>query len=109
MAPTTHLSSIADDVLQRCALRLDTSVSGLVKEFESGWKGENGEYSKKLVEYCSSKTLYEICKDVEQTIREGSFSKLTFDMMLAWESPTSADEQSHKVETDCLLFMLCSM
>ncbi|KAM0045409.1 hypothetical protein Hdeb2414_s0009g00303551 [Helianthus debilis subsp. tardiflorus] len=96
MAPTTHLSSIADDVLQRCALRLDTSVSGLVKEFESGWKGENGEYSKKLVEYCSSKTLYEICKDVEQTIREGSFSKLTFDMMLAWESPTSADEQSHK-------------
>nr|GEU96912.1 RNA-directed DNA polymerase, eukaryota [Tanacetum cinerariifolium] len=86
------------DVLQRCAMRLDTSVSGLIEEFESGWKGgenKKGEYGRKLVEYCSSKTLYEMCKDVEQTIREGTFSQLTFDMMLAWEMPTSADEQSH--------------
>ncbi|GJT41345.1 hypothetical protein Tco_0941210 [Tanacetum coccineum] len=95
---TNNLSSIADDVLQRCAMRLDTSVRGLIEEFESGWKGgenKKGEYGRKLVEYCSSKTLYEMCKDVEQTIREGKFSQLTFDMMLAWEMPTSADEQSH--------------
>ncbi|KAK9079249.1 hypothetical protein SSX86_000919 [Deinandra increscens subsp. villosa] len=92
---TTQLSSIADDVLQRCALKLEVPVSGLVEEFEGGWKGEKGEYWRKLVEYCSSRTLYEICKDVDQTIKEGIFSKLTFDMMLAWEVPTSADEQSH--------------
>lgn len=72
-------------------------MSGLVKEFESGWKGKKGEYSRKLVEYCSSKALYEMCKDVEQTVKEGTFSQLTFDMMLAWETPTSADEQSHSV------------
>lgn len=70
-----------------------------MEEFEGGWKGEKkGEYSRKLVEFCSSKTLYEMCKDVDQTIREGTFSKLTFDMMLAWESPTPEDEQTHKVQ-----------
>ncbi|KAI3688005.1 hypothetical protein L1987_81711 [Smallanthus sonchifolius] len=96
MERTKHLSPIADDVLQRCAMRLETPLSELVKEFEGGWKGEKkGEYWRKLVEYCSAKALYEMCKDVEQTIREGTFSKLTFDMMLAWESPTPADEQSH--------------
>ncbi|KAD0858371.1 hypothetical protein E3N88_43612 [Mikania micrantha] len=100
MERSMHLSSIAGDVLQRCALKLETPVRGLVEEFEGGWKGERkGEYWKKLVAYCSSKTLYEMCKDVEQTIREGTFSKLTFDMMLAWESPTSADERSH---TECM-------
>ncbi|KAI7728696.1 hypothetical protein M8C21_019067 [Ambrosia artemisiifolia] len=92
---TTHLSPITNDVLQRCALRLETTVAGLVEEFEGGWKGDEGEYYRKLVEYCSAKTLYEMCKDVEQTIREGTFSTLTFDMMLAWESPTLDDEQSH--------------
>ncbi|CAH1452232.1 unnamed protein product [Lactuca virosa] len=91
---TKNLSSIADDVLQRCALKLKTSVSVLVKDFDGKWKGEKKQYSRKLVEYCSSKALYEICKDMEQTIREGTFSRLSFDMMLAWEKPTCADEQA---------------
>ncbi|CAI9289672.1 unnamed protein product [Lactuca saligna] len=91
---TKNLSSIADDVLQRCALKLKTSVSVLVKDFDDKWKGEKKQYSRKLVEYCSSKALYEICKDMEQTIREGTFSRLSFDMMLAWEKPTRADEQA---------------
>ncbi|KAL7596059.1 hypothetical protein Lser_V15G28586 [Lactuca serriola] len=91
---TKNLSSIADDVLQRCSLKLKTSVSVLVKDFDSKWKGEKKQYSRKLVEYCSSKALYEICKDMEQTIREGTFSRLSFDMMLAWEKPACADEQA---------------
>ncbi|KAI3706593.1 hypothetical protein L6452_24449 [Arctium lappa] len=99
MEITINLSSIADDVLHRCALRLETPVNELVKEFEGGWKGEKAEYPRKLVEHVSSKALYEICKDVEQTIREGTFSKLTFDMMLAWETPTTADEESR---TECM-------
>nr|XP_043613825.1 uncharacterized protein LOC122585767 [Erigeron canadensis] len=92
-----HLSTIADDVLQRCALKLEKPVSGLVEEFEKVSKGEikRENYSRKLVEFCCSKTLYEVCKDVEQSIREGTFSRLTFDMMLAWETPTSLDAQSH--------------
>ncbi|XP_071728708.1 uncharacterized protein [Rutidosis leptorrhynchoides] len=95
MDRTRHLSSIADDVLQRCALKLETPVKGLVEEFDRGWKGKKGEYCRKLVEYCSSKALFEMCKDVEQTVKEGTFSRLTFDMMLAWETPTPAEEQSH--------------
>ncbi|KVH90541.1 Protein of unknown function DUF639 [Cynara cardunculus var. scolymus] len=98
METTRNLSSIADDVLQRCALRLETPVNELIKEFEGGWKGEKAEYPRKLVEHVSSKALYEICKDVEQAIREGTFSKLTFDMMLAWETPTTADEESRTIK-----------
>ncbi|KAI3791645.1 hypothetical protein L2E82_05504 [Cichorium intybus] len=96
---TKDLSSIADDVIQRCALKLKTSVRVLVEDFEGGWKGEKRQYSRKLVEYCSSKALYEICKDMEQTIREGTFSRLSFDMMLAWEKPTRREEES---QAECM-------
>lgn len=81
-------------------------MSVLVKDFDSKWKGEKKQYSRKLVEYCSSKALYEICKDMEQTIREGTFSRLSFDMMLAWEKPACADEQAQMVHKICLCVFL---
>ncbi|XP_071688331.1 uncharacterized protein [Rutidosis leptorrhynchoides] len=91
-----HLSSIANTLLQRCAMRLDLSVNELIEEFEIGWKPELGGYSRKLVEYCSSKVLNEMCRNnVEDLIKEGVFSRFTFDMMLAWEMPSYVDEESH--------------
>ncbi|KAI3512055.1 hypothetical protein L1887_19219 [Cichorium endivia] len=94
MEKRKHLSTIANGVLQRCAVRLDTSVNELVEEFESGWKPDIGGYSRKLVEYCAAKVLNEMCRNLEEVIREGIFSRFTFDMMLAWEIPSSADEES---------------
>ncbi|XP_042490262.1 uncharacterized protein LOC122070203 [Macadamia integrifolia] len=90
-----HLSSIANEVLQRCAETLNASVEGLVEEFEVGWKLETNDYSRKLVEFCSSKALSNICCNLEKNIEDGLFSRVTFDMMLAWERPTSADEESY--------------
>ncbi|KAJ6763158.1 ARGH (DUF639) [Salix purpurea] len=90
-----HQSSIANDVIHSCAQKLDTSVEKLVEEFEAGWKQETGDYSRKLVEFCCSKALTVECPYIQEKISDGSFSRLTFDMMLAWEMPTSQDEESH--------------
>ncbi|PHT33385.1 hypothetical protein CQW23_25185 [Capsicum baccatum] len=52
-------------------------------------------YSRKLVEFCCSKGLTDVCSKLEETLVDGSFSRITFDMMLAWEMPSSADEERH--------------
>ncbi|XP_056688788.1 uncharacterized protein [Spinacia oleracea] len=73
--------------------KLDTSVDALLEEFKEAWKPEMGEYSRKLVEFCSSKALRQgpAC----ESISDSSFSRFTFDMMLAWQMPSSADEESY--------------
>ncbi|KAI4350325.1 hypothetical protein L6164_004791 [Bauhinia variegata] len=87
-----YLSSIAEDVVLRCSQKLDTSVDELVDEFEGGWKSETGSYSKNLVEFCSAKAVNSMCQNLEENINDESFSRLTYDMMLAWERPTYYDE-----------------
>ncbi|CAL1382268.1 unnamed protein product [Linum trigynum] len=90
-----HLSSIANDVVHRCAHTVGTSLEELVAEFEAAvWKEETGEYSKKFVEFCCSKALRQVCQFIEEKIVDGSFSRFTFDMMRAWETPTCQQEQS---------------
>lgn len=80
--------------------KLDTSVDRiLVEEFEAEWKPEIGSYSRKFVEYCSAKALTDMCQNIEEKISDGSFNRLTFDMMLAWEMPSSEDEESHAVSS----------
>ncbi|KAG5603849.1 hypothetical protein H5410_025341 [Solanum commersonii] len=75
--------------------RLGTSVDELVHEFEDGWDPKMGCYSRKLVEFCFSKALTDVCSKLEETLVDGSFSRITFDMMLAWQMPSSADEDRH--------------
>ncbi|KAK4715420.1 hypothetical protein R3W88_013758 [Solanum pinnatisectum] len=75
--------------------RLGTSVEELVHEFEDGWDPKMGCYSRKLVEFCCSKALTDVCSKLEETLVDGSFSRITFDMMLAWQMPSSADEDRH--------------
>ncbi|PON94289.1 hypothetical protein TorRG33x02_100270 [Trema orientale] len=97
-----HLSSIANDVVQRCAEKVGSSVEELVEEFESVvWnnneeqQGSYGEgYSRRFVEYCSGKAVKEFCQKVDDKIADGSFARFTFDVMLAWEMPSSADEEA---------------
>ncbi|XP_071938618.1 uncharacterized protein [Coffea arabica] len=90
-----HLSSIVNDVILRCAQVLDTSVDALIKEFESGLDPILHGYSRKLVEYCCSKVLKNLCNSMHERVSDGSFSRFTFDMMLAWEMPNSTDEESY--------------
>ncbi|TKY62873.1 hypothetical protein E2542_SST12738 [Spatholobus suberectus] len=87
-----YLSSIAEDVIKRCAQKLDTSVERLVEDFEGGWNPDMGNYCKKLIEFCSGKVLSEMCHNIEGNINDASFSRLTYDMMLAWERHSYYDE-----------------
>ncbi|XWS64883.1 hypothetical protein CRYUN_Cryun05aG0042400 [Craigia yunnanensis] len=69
---------------------LGTSVDLLVEEFEAGWKpevGDSSSYSRKLVEFCRSKALIQLCGSIEERICNGSYSRFTYDMMIAWEKP----------------------
>lgn len=50
-------------------------------------------YSRELIEFCVCKAVSVVCTNIEEEISNGSFSRLTFDMMLAWETPSSADEE----------------
>ncbi|KAL5171753.1 hypothetical protein HKD37_16G044658 [Glycine soja] len=88
-----YLSSIAEDVIKRCSQKLDTSVEKLVEDFEGGWNPEMGKYCRKLVEFCSGKGVNEMCHNIEGNINDSSFSRLTYDMMLAWERPSYYDEE----------------
>ncbi|CAA3019227.1 uncharacterized protein LOC111411764 [Olea europaea subsp. europaea] len=99
MEKKKHLSSIANDVLNRCAQKLDTSVDSLVEEFEREWDSQMTGYSKKLVEFCCSKVLPVMCVNIDENICDGSFNRFTFDMMSAWEMPSSAEEDSY---TECV-------
>ena len=64
-------------------------------EYESD-VGES--YSRKFVEYCSAKAVKEFCEKVDEKIADGSFSRFTFDAMLAWEMPTSSQEEYSMVD-----------
>lgn len=74
-----------------------STVEGLVKEFEISWKPETGRYSTMFVEFCSAKAMVQMYRNLEEGIASGSFSRLSFDMMLAWETPSSEDEESREV------------
>lgn len=112
MTTKKHLSGIANDVVQRCARKLNTSVEELADEFDVVWKTEEGDgddgcCSRKFMEYCSAKALsQELCANMEEKIADGSFSRFTFDMMLAWEMPSSLDEESCKVYLYMCLFCM---
>ncbi|KAJ8492566.1 hypothetical protein OPV22_014287 [Ensete ventricosum] len=87
------LSSIANDLLDRCAETLDTSVDSLIEEFEQGLKPAVDNYSRRLVEFCCSKTIKNISPRVGKRISDGSISRFTYDMMLAWQNPSTAGSE----------------
>lgn len=73
---------------------IGTSVERLEEDFETEWRAESGGYLRKFVEFCSSRALSGMCQSVGGSLTDGSFSRLTFDMMLAWEMPGSAEEEA---------------
>ena len=68
-----------------------------MEEFETSWKPETGSYSRKFLEFCSAKALADMCRNLKEDICNGSFSRFSFDMMLAWEMPSTEAEESREV------------
>ncbi|KAK9123025.1 hypothetical protein Sjap_012627 [Stephania japonica] len=48
---------------------------------------------KKIGGILQLKALYTMCYYMEEKINDGSFSRFTYDMMLAWERPSSTDDE----------------
>ncbi|XP_031475480.1 uncharacterized protein LOC116247436 [Nymphaea colorata] len=91
-----HLSAVAKSVVARSSEILDTSVSDFVDSFEKGLiKVGTNENGRKLIEFCCSKVVSVLCPFIDEKIKDGYFTRLTFDMMLAWEKPSSIDERPH--------------
>lgn len=76
---------------------VNASVDALLEEFHLSLKLKKENSSRNLVEFCCSKTVGNLCCNLEEKIIDGSFARFTFDMMLAWESPHSIAEQCHSV------------
>ncbi|KAI0524804.1 hypothetical protein KFK09_004190 [Dendrobium nobile] len=74
---------------------LNTSEDSLIKEFDISLKASVDNYSRSLVEFCSSKAIERICSEIGEKISDGDFSRFTFDMMLAWQIPSNTDEESY--------------
>ena len=88
---------------------LNKSIDDLVADFESGLKtAALDNYSRRLVEYCSLQALQSVTSpDLGDTMHEGSLSRLTFDMMLAWETPTPSDQQTTMVSDTSIQIYVC--
>lgn len=78
----------------------------LVHKFEAGWDPDMEGYSRKLVEFCCSKALADMCSKLQEMIDNGDFIRFTFDMMLAWEMPSSTEEETHRVKSSIFIIFL---
>ncbi|PKA46060.1 hypothetical protein AXF42_Ash020874 [Apostasia shenzhenica] len=72
---------------------LGTSEDILVEDAENSFKASHVDsYSRKLIEFCSSKALEKVCFDIGEKLGDGDFSRFIFDMMLAWENPGATED-----------------
>ncbi|KAJ3689255.1 hypothetical protein LUZ61_018419 [Rhynchospora tenuis] len=96
--PISGLSSIASSVVHRCARILGMQTDKLVQLFEielPDHASEPEKYGRDLLLYCSYKALNEETKSINY-LSEKEFRILTFDMMLAWETPNAENDSSNK-------------
>ncbi|KAI4381606.1 hypothetical protein MLD38_007667 [Melastoma candidum] len=99
MMKRKYLSSAANDVVARCAMKLGASADGLIEEFEDERSPDTLGYSRRFVEFCCSKVVRQMCSEIGECLGEEPFSRFTFDMMLAWENPEQADKDRSTEES----------
>lgn len=54
--------------------------------------------------FCCSKALTDMCSKKRHVEINGDFIWFTFDMMLAWEIPSSTEEETHGVNVQSYFF-----
>lgn len=92
--PIAQLSDIANSVVFRCSKILELTVEMLQQRFDTEFH-DNVEqpsvYARSLVQYCSYKALDVMTKRPDH-LADKEFCHLTFDMMLACETPDTEGE-----------------
>jgi hypothetical protein len=78
---------------------LNVSINDLQKNFDkqaSDSVKNTGNYARNLLEYCCFLALAQISQ-VAGYLADKNFRRLSFDMMLAWDVPSSSSQHSVKV------------
>ncbi|KAI3419943.1 uncharacterized protein J3R85_012875 [Psidium guajava] len=94
--PLPFLSPIANSVVSRCSKILKVSTEELRHHFDEEIPESARQpslYSRNFVEFCSYKAM-NVATKAPDYLGDKEFRCLTFDMMLAWESPDVASEET---------------
>ncbi|KAI4382623.1 hypothetical protein MLD38_008563 [Melastoma candidum] len=86
------MSEIANSVVARCSRILDVPAAELCQRYEEEVPEsirQPPDYARIFIEFCSYKAL-SIAAKGPAYLSDKEFSRLTFDMMLAWEGPDAA-------------------
>ncbi|MCO5581543.1 hypothetical protein L7F22_035430 [Adiantum nelumboides] len=97
-----ELSSLANVVAARCARILVSSVEELQSQFDDEISESAKaplKYARNLVEYCCFRALAVSTRAMDY-LSDKDFRRLTFEMMLAWETPGAADKPVIQVDTE---------
>ncbi|EER93230.1 hypothetical protein BDA96_01G044600 [Sorghum bicolor] len=96
------LSFKANAVVARCSRILGVSINDLRSNFDkqaSDSVKQQRSYARNFLEYCCFMALAQISQ-VTGYLADKNFRRLSFDMMLAWEVPSSSSQLTVKVEVD---------
>ncbi|CAD6207247.1 unnamed protein product [Miscanthus lutarioriparius] len=96
------LSFKANAVVARCSRILGVSINDLRNNFDkqaSDSIKQPRSYARNFLEYCCFMALAQISQ-VTGYLADKSFRRLSFDMMLAWEVPSSSSQLTVKIEVD---------
>ncbi|XP_050234444.1 uncharacterized protein LOC126682737 [Mercurialis annua] len=89
ISPIPQLSPLANSVVARCSRVLGVATLELQHQFDIELPESVKQlftYARNFVEFCFYKTLNSISSD-PNFLSDKDFRRLTYDMMLAWESP----------------------
>lgn len=98
----SELSSLANVVVGRCARTLLLSTEDLQQHFETEASDSikhPSRYARNFLEYCCFKALA-VATQLTDHLSDKNFRRLTFDMMLAWETPATTSKPLLKVDTE---------
>ncbi|KAG2545026.1 hypothetical protein PVAP13_9KG400942 [Panicum virgatum] len=96
------LSFKANSVVARCSRILNVSIKDLQTNFDkqaSDSVKNPRNYARNFLEYCCFMALAQISQ-VAGYLADKNFRRLSFDMMLAWDVPSSSSQHSVKAEVD---------
>ncbi|KAK4777234.1 hypothetical protein SAY86_005922 [Trapa natans] len=99
--PLPFLSRLANSVVRRCSKHLKNSTEELKRRFDSELPESVRiplTYARNFLEFCSLETLHMLTKNPDY-LSDKEFRQLTFDMMLAWEGPSSETENLTKEDS----------
>ncbi|CAL0332550.1 unnamed protein product [Lupinus luteus] len=98
----SELSAVANLVVLRCSKILKISSSELQESFNreaSDSIKHPSQYARNFLEYCCFKAL-SLSTRMTGHLFDKTFRRLTFDMMLAWETPAAASQPLTNVDED---------